>query len=342
MALGRAGRARRANSSQCLRARRDARSVAFAILDAMSNRQARRQQNRQARRQATSYRGGRSGGSSQGGGNGGDGGGSNSGGGLNSLDWRFIALAAVVAIAALVVVFVVQPFSGGGDSDEQVIENLSAIDQALADLPAEMQDGNKLGSDDAPVKMIQYEDFQCGFCLGYTLNNEPFLVEEFVKPGLLQIEFRHYPLVGLESLTAAVGASCAAEQDRMFEYANRLFAKQAEDGFRPDQGVFAEENLVAIAGELGLDTEAFAACQVRPDALSPVANNQAAAQAIGFRGTPNFVLNGAPVQNRPNSNERWREIIQELIDAVTAEDEAGAEGETGAEGESDAGDDATQ
>ena len=315
----------------------DAPSVTFAILDAMSNRQARRQQNRQARRQATSYRGGRSGGSSQGGGGGSGGGDSSSGGGgLNSLDWRFIALAAVVAIAALVVVFVVRPFSGGGNSDEQVIENLSAIDQALADLPAEMQDGNKLGSDDAPVKMIQYEDFQCGFCLGYTLNNEPFLVEEFVKPGLLQIEFRHYPVVGLESLTAAVGASCAAEQDRMFEYANRLFAKQAEDGFRPDQGVFAEENLVAIAGELGLDTEAFAACQVRPDALSPVARDQAAAQAIGFQGTPNFTLNGLPVQNPPNSNERWREVIQDVIDTVTAEDEAGAEGE------SDDGDDATQ
>ena len=303
----------------------------------MSNRQARREQSRQARRQATSYRGGRSRGSSSGGG---DGGGSGGGGrGPNFLSWPFLIGVSLLAAVLLALVIVLALRNGGDDGGDAV--ELSIIDQALADLPTEMQNGTKLGSDDAPVKLVQFEDFQCPFCLTYTLNIEPFLVEEYVKAGLLQIEFRHYPVVGRESVTAAVAAECAAEQNRMFEYANRLFAKQAgEDPFRPDQGLFSEENLVELAGDLGLDTEAFVACQARPDALSPVARGQSAAQAYGFRGTPNFVINDLPVQAAPQTVEAWREVIEEAIAAATAEDETDeeAEGEEG-ESESDAGDD---
>ncbi len=314
---------------------------ALATIGAMSNRQARREQSRQARRQATSYRGGRQRGPSRGDGGGGSGGGG--GRGPNFLSWPFLIGVSLLA-AVLLALVITLALRDGGDGEEAIV-NLSVIDQALADLPVEMQQGNKLGSDDAPVKLIQYEDFQCPFCLRYTLDIEPFLVEEFVKPGLLQIEFRHYPVVGQESVTAAVAASCVAEQNRMFEYANRLFAKQAEDGFRPDSGVFSEEALVAIAGDLGLDTDALAACQARGDALSPVANNQAAAQAIGFRGTPNFVINGAPIQSPPQTFALWRELIQAEVDSIVIaeEDEGDAEAEDGGEAEDeaepDAGDD---
>ena len=282
----------------------------------MSNRQARREQSRQARRQATSYRGGRGRGSSQGDGGGGSGGG---GRGPNFLSWPFLIGVSLLAAVLLAVVIVLA--LRGGDGGQPPPE-LSVIDQALADLPTEMQNGNKLGSDDAPVKMIQYEDFQCPHCLTYTLNIEPFLVEEFVKAGLLQIEFRHLPVVGIESTTAARGAVCAAEQNRMFEFANRLFAKQVDPDFYPDQGVFSEEGLVEIVGDLGLDTEAFVACIASPDALSQVARDVATAHEIGFRGTPSFVINDLPLQNPPQSVEAWREIIEDAIEAATAEDEA--------------------
>ncbi|MDE2933373.1 MAG: thioredoxin domain-containing protein [Chloroflexota bacterium] len=302
----------------------------------MSNRQARREQSRQARRQATSYRGGgRSRGSSQGGGDSGGSGGGGGGRGANFLSWPFLVGVSLLAAVLLALVIVLALRNGGDDGDAAV--ELSIIDQALADLPIDMQNGTKLGSDDAPVKLVQFEDFQCPHCLTYTLNIEPFLVEEFVKAGLVQIEFRHYPVVGRESVTAAVASECAAEQNRMFEYANRLFAKQAEEDFRPDQGVFTEENLVELAGELGLDTDEFAACQARPDALSPVARGQSAAQAYGFRGTPNFVINDLPVQAPPQTIEAWREMIEDAIAAVTAEDEAEPEG--AGEDEPDAGDD---
>jgi len=298
----------------------------------MSNRQARRQQSRQARRQSGSYRGGRSRGSSQGDGGGGGGGGS----GPNFLSWPFLAGVSILAAALLAVVIVLAMRGGGDDGDSVATGDLAILNEEFANLPTEMQTGNKLGSDDAPAKLIQYEDFRCPHCLTYTINHEGFLIEEFVKAGLLQIEFRHYPVLGDASVLAAKGASCAARQDRLFEYSNRLFAIQAAEGTNSE--LYEEERLIALAGDLGLDTGAFTECMAAPDALSQISGDISAAQAIGFRGTPSFTLNGLPIQNPPQSNERWREIIQEAIDAATAEDEddeAAEEDDEGGDGDDD-------
>lgn len=209
-------------------------------------------------------------------------------------------------------------------SDEFVLGDIfHSIDTAYNTLPRELQDGNKLGYDDAPVKLIQYEDFQCSICLTYTEHVEPWLVVEYVKAGLLQIEFRHLPVVGQESVTAAVGATCAAEQDRMFQYANRLFAKQAfaertEDGFRVDHGSFSEEGLIEVAERLELDVEAFTACLQNPATLTAVAADQRTARATGFRQPPGFVLNGTPVDLHPSTiqGRRWGRPPESVADSV--------------------------
>lgn len=293
----------------------------------MSNRQARRQQSRQARRQSGSYRGGRSRGSSQGSGGGGAGGGGGGGRGANFLSWPFLAGVSILA-AALLAVVIVLALRGGDDGDDGATGDLAILNQELQNLPTELQSGHKLGSDDAPAKLIQYEDFRCHFCLTYTLNHEGYLVEEFVKKGLLQIEFRHYPVLGDASVRAAMAATCAADQDGLFEYANRLFAIQVTQG--TDSDLYETEGLVALAGEVGLDTAAFSACLVSEDTLIKVEGDVAQARAIGFTGTPSFSLNGLPVQNWPQTNEGWRELIQGAIDDATAEDdEAEGGGESG-------------
>ena len=111
---------------------------------------------------------------------------------------------ALVVGAVVGIVLAVLP----DDSDRVLFDDfyvLTPIDQAFNDLPTGLQTGDKLGYDDAPVKLIQFEDFQCSHCLTHTQHVEPALVEEYVRSGVLQIEFRHFPVVGRESVTAAVG-----------------------------------------------------------------------------------------------------------------------------------------
>ena len=285
----------------------------------MSNRQARRQQSRQARRQATGQRGRSSGAPRQSGGGGGR--------GSNFLSRPYLIGVALLAAALFgVVIFLAVRGGGGGDGGNGAAnDNVAALNDARAELAGIPRDGNVLGAADAPVTLVQYEDFQCSHCLRYTVEHEPFLVEEYVRPGLLRLEFRHLPVVGTESTTAARGSVCAAEQDRFWEYANRLFVIQADDGFRPDRGAFDEPALTDLAGDLGLDEDDFAACMADPDTLSAVSANLAAARAIGFRGTPSFILNGIPLQAAPGSEDTWRAHIDDALAQATGEsgDDAG-------------------
>lgn len=308
----------------------------------MSNRQARRQQSRQARRQASTQRGRSSGAPRPGGGGGGR--------GSNFLSWPYLIGVGLLAAALFGVVIFLALRGGGGDGDggdgAGGNADVAALNAARDDLAGIPRDGNVLGAADAPVTLVQYEDFQCPSCLRYTVDYEPFLIEEYVKPGLLRIELRHFPVVGTESTTAARGAVCAAGQDRFWEFANRLFAIQAGDGFRPDQGAFGEPALTDLAGDLGLDEDAFAACLADPDTLSTVSRNDAAARAIGFRGTPSFTLNGNPLQGAPGTEDTWRTLIDTaLADAGVgteaeaeggADDGSGATEDGGAEAEADA------
>ena len=277
----------------------------------MSNRQARRQQSRQARRQATGQRGRSSGAPRQSGGRGGR--------GSNFLSRPYLIGVALFAAALFgVVIFLAVRGGGGGDGGNGAAnDNVAALNDARDELAGIPRDGNVLGAADAPVTLVQYEDFQCSHCLRYTVEHEPFLVEEYVRPGLLRIEFRHLPVVGTESTTAARGSVCAAEQDRFWEYANRLFVIQADDGFRPDRGAFDEPALTDLAGNLGLDEDAFAACLANPDTLSAVSANLAEARAVGFRGTPSFILNGIPLQAAPGSEDTWRAHIDDAIAQAT-------------------------
>ena len=307
----------------------------------MSNRQARRQQSRQARRQASTQRGRSSGAPRSGGGGGG-------GRGSNFLSWPYLIGVGVLAAALFGVVIFLALRDGGGDGGNGEADNsdVGVLNRARADLAGIPQDGNVLGATDAPVTLIQYEDFQCPSCLRYTVDYEPFLIEEYVRPGLMRIELRHFPVVGTESTTAARGAVCAGEQDRFWEYANRLFVIQAGDGFRPDRGAFDEPALIDLAGDLGLDEDAFTACLANPDTLSAVSANDSAARAIGFRGTPSFMLNGTPLQGAPGTEDSWRTLIDTALaaagvgaetDAEGGADEAGdGAGDDGGEAETDA------
>ena len=302
----------------------------------MSNRQARRQQSRQARRQASTQRGRSSGAPRRSGGGGG-------GRGSNFLSWPYLIGVGLLAAALFgVVIFLALRGGGDGDGGDGAGGNadVAALNAARDDLAGIPRDGNVLGAADAPVTLVQYEDFQCPSCLRYTVDYEPFLIEEYVKPGLLRLELRHFPVVGTESTTAARGAVCAGAQDRFWEFANRLFAIQAGDGFRPDQGAFGEPALTDLAGDLGLDEDAFAACLADPDTLSTVSRNDAAARAIGFRGTPSFTLNGNPLQSQPGTEDTWRTLIDTALAdagvATEADAEAGADDDTSASAMSDA------
>ncbi len=142
-----------------------------------------------------------------------------------------------------------------------------------------------LGSADAPVTVIEYLDFQCGACQGFALNTFPDIQRTYIDAGDVRWVSRHFPLVAIHEFAepAAQASECAAEQGSFYAYHDLLFDRQPE---------FTREDLVAYAGELGLQINQFTSCLDSEVMGQEVAADALSGLAMGVRGTPTFFING--------------------------------------------------
>lgn len=155
----------------------------------------------------------------------------------------------------------------------------------------EPDDPRALGDPDAPIVMIEWGDFLCGFCARYARETEPELIERYVDTGLLRIEWRDLPLQGEDAWTAALAGRAAAEQDAFWDLHEVLYAESPTER----SPHLTREGLRAIADDLGLDVAAFEAALDDPEIASSVAGERQAAQALGIQGTPAFLVHGQPI-----------------------------------------------
>mgnify|MGYP002682704142 FL=1 len=243
---------------------------------------------------------------------------SNAGGGSDIFSRGFLLAMAGFAVVAVVVIAVVVAFAGG---DDESADLASELEKATAELPLDLIKGTKIGKDEAPVKIVSYEDFQCPFCLQYTAQQESQIVAELVKSGKVQIEYRHLPILKNESVRAATASQCAADQEKFWQYHHKLFIVQAEAGQATSEklnvGRFSDDNLKKYASELGLDTAKFNTCFDSNEHLELVTNQQREANQFGITGTPGFLVNGTPLgAGTPSGIEDWRQIVTNVENAI--------------------------
>ncbi|MFJ6480592.1 MULTISPECIES: DsbA family protein [unclassified Streptomyces] len=157
---------------------------------------------------------------------------------------------------------------------------------------ARRESGDKLavGRADAPVVLIEYSDFKCGYCGKFARDTEPELVKKYVEDGTLRIEWRNFPIFGAESEAAAKAAWAAGQQDRFDAFHAAAYA-----GGSKEKG-FAEPRLVELAREAGVpDLERFKADMAGEQATAALKKDQEEGYRIGVTSTPSFLLNGKPI-----------------------------------------------
>lgn len=200
------------------------------------------------------------------------------------------------------------------------VSNSNAAAETLmaVDVPYDMANGYEIGSPDAKVVLTVYEDFQCPHCLNYTVNTEPMLLDEYVKAGKVRIEFQNLPILGQESVIAAAGGHCAAEQNLFWQYHSKVFLVQAEANQLTDEklnvGRFTLEEISAFAEEIGADVEAFDACVIAEPTIAALTQQVTDAQVLGFRGTPSFAINGVAQSGQPSSAGGWRTLLDKAVE----------------------------
>ncbi len=153
--------------------------------------------------------------------------------------------------------------------------------------------GHGVGPVDAPIQIIEFSDFGCGYCRVFQETTRPVLDEEYVATG--KVRWTYVPFVlGMfpNGDAAAVASECAAEQDLFDPMRHRLYQDQQGWKNSQDPGPF----FTKIAEEEGLDAERFSQCLGQDAALERIQQNTRVGQSAGIQGTPAFFINGFPVK----------------------------------------------
>jgi Na+/H+ antiporter NhaA len=138
------------------------------------------------------------------------------------------------------------------------------------------------GSEDAPVTLVEYGDYECPYC-GQAEVMIRELLDEFGDD--LRYVWRHLPLsdVHPNAQMAAEAAEAAAAQGRFWDAHDKLI--DHPDELTPgDLGKYAED--------LGLDMDRFWRDIRGRDHAGRVAEDVTSADSSGVAGTPTFFING--------------------------------------------------
>ena len=156
-------------------------------------------------------------------------------------------------------------------------------------IPAGAAEGHVLGNASAPVRVIEFGDFECPGCGDFANITEPDVRARFVNTGVVAFEFFDFPLTQHKNTwTAHNAAACADDQGKFWEMHDRLYANQN------DWNAIATSNPVKVMRQyavgLGLDAQTWESCVTTQKAAARIKGNQAEGVRRNVTGTPTFVI----------------------------------------------------
>jgi protein-disulfide isomerase len=146
------------------------------------------------------------------------------------------------------------------------------------------------GPADARITLVEFSDFQCPHC------RQLYEAMKTLGPRYPQIRivFKDLPIAAIHpwAETAALGGRCAYTQspDAFWQIHDALFENQE---FISAANIW--ERLLQLAGQAGIDKDAFKACLASPEAAKAIEANIADAKIMSVNSTPTVFVNGRPV-----------------------------------------------
>lgn len=208
--------------------------------------------------------------------------------------WAVLPLALALPLAAA------DPAAGRQDDPvlQDILNELRQIHQLLekqtsaaaapaGQKPARMvvvdaDTGYSLGSEDAPVTIVEFTDFQCPFCQRFHLTAFAPLKKNYIDTGKVRFVSRDLPLDSHpNAMQAAQAGQCAGEQGQFWPMRDRMQSN-------PDK--LDMDHLVGFAREFKLDVDRFRSCIESGKYSEQIKNEILAARGVGAAATPSFVI----------------------------------------------------
>ena len=208
-----------------------------------------------------------------------------------------VVIFAIISVMLLGGIFLVSALSYmgalSGIESEKAIETveeeyefrLSDIDPLIT--PASKLYLSLIGEDDpvrgdeaAEIVILEFGDFECGYCAQLYSNLVEILNE---YQGQVKLVWKDFPNPShLQARIAALAVRCAQEQGRFWEYHDYLFANQDD---------LSRELYNQIALEMGLDLAEFNSCVDSQEYIQMVGQGLVNGQELGVDATPYLFIN---------------------------------------------------
>lgn len=181
------------------------------------------------------------------------------------------------------------------------------VDTRPADASLLVRDGAyKLGNDDAPVRIVEFGDYQCPACAVA----DPVLKKVLADyEGKVQFVFRHFPLpMHANGQISSMAAEAAGTQGKYWEMHEKLYSRQAD---------WAEEKnpmdvFVKFAQEIGLNVDDFKKAVESKSYQATIDSGMTDGNALGVNSTPTFYIQGIKRVGVLSENE-FKQYIDEAL-----------------------------
>ncbi len=169
-----------------------------------------------------------------------------------------------------------------------------------------------LGSDSAPITIIEFGDYQCHQCYNWFHNTKQSIVENYIETGKANLIFVDLAFLGRDSPKAAAASYCAEEQGKYWEYHKTLYNFQ--EGI--DTGWANSERLKAFAQSIELDAELFNTCLDSGKFTKRVQFNINEAKKQGASGTPTFIIVNSNGQQQKLVGAQPYTVFKNILDSM--------------------------
>ena len=163
----------------------------------------------------------------------------------------------------------------------------------MRDLVAEIEqdpDDPVLGNPDGDVTLVEFFDYQCGYCKRMT---GP-LFETARTDGRVRLVMKEFPILGPVSEIAARAALASRRQGRYEDMHIALMNLR---------GRLTEQSVLQTARELGLDLDRLEADMADPEVARVYEKVRALANRLDIGGTPTLIIGGEVIQGAVDAGQ---------------------------------------
>lgn len=213
---------------------------------------------------------------------------------------KFYLFLGAVAVIGAVGIWMAR--SGDGEAMSQPV-SLANLDPSF--------EGYVIGSDSAPVEVIEFSDFECPFCAQFAVLTMPDVHRRLIATGKVRWRFRDFPLnTHRYAATAHHAAACAAEQDKFWEMHDQLFFNQSDWSRRGR----VERKFRDYAEQIGVNVDQYEDCMDEGRYRAQVQSGVEEGLALGVNSTPTFIIG-----NRRYPGSLPFDVLNALVDSIITE-----------------------